>query len=110
MSPAERIAWEHRYVRKGWSSSDCSCDPGGRTYTLEGYAAHIATVTEQAVREQMRAAGPTLEIYAYGATPEQADAIFTAAMDAAYDATPEGVAVDAVGKLAGHAAEEAADG
>jgi len=61
---AEQIAWEHRFVRKGWSSSDCSCDPGGHTYTLAGYAVHIATVTERAVRERVAA-----EIEARGHEP-----------------------------------------
>lgn len=104
---AEQIAREHLALlnTSTWLIVGCTCDPT-LTAPPSGaagwwYAAHIATVTEQAVRDRMRAAGPTLEIHAWGATPEQADAIFTAAMDAAYDAAPEGVAVDAVGKLAG---------
>lgn len=101
---AEQIAWEHRIVRcPVHDAPDCSVVLNGCTLPARLYenALHIATVTERAVRERMRAAGPTLEIHAYGATPEQADTIFTAAMDAAYDAAPEEVAVDAVGKLAG---------
>lgn len=97
---AEQIAREHA-PQKVSSRGYVMCATCGSTFALAYYAAHIATITEQAVRERMRAAGPTLEIHAYGATPEQADAIFTAAMDAAYDAAPEEVAVDAVGKLAG---------
>jgi hypothetical protein len=65
-----------------------------------------AEVKAEALRE---AAGPTLEIQAWNATPEEADAIFTAAMDAAYDAAPESVAVDAVGRLAGGAARGGTD-
>lgn len=112
---AEQIAREHRAIlnTSTWLIVGCSCDRA-LTAPANGvagswYAAHIATVTERAVRERMRAAGPTLEIHAWGATPEQADTIFTAAMDAAYDAAPEGVAVDAVGKLAGKAAREVSD-
>ena len=101
---AEQIAREHRVARCPIHGiPDCSALLNGCSlpHRLHENAVHIATVTERAVREQMRAAGPTLEIHAWGATPEQADAIFTAAMDAAYDAAPEEVAVDAVGKLAG---------
>lgn len=106
---AEQIARAHRIVRcPVHDIPDCSALLNGCTLParLHANALHIATVTERAVRERMRAAGPTLEIHAYGATPEQADTIFTAAMDAAYDAAPEGVAVDAVGKLAGRASPE----
>lgn len=95
---AEQIAREHYLTTRAKCACPDALDAGG---DMRAWVAHIATITEQAVREQMRAAGPTLEIHAYGATPEQADTIFTAAMDAAYDAAPEGVAVDAVGKLAG---------
>lgn len=95
---AEQIAREHYLT----THAKCACpDAIDAGRDAHAWVAHIATVTEQAVRERMRAAGPTLEIHAWGATPEQADTIFTAAMDAAYDAAPEGVAVDAVGKLAG---------
>lgn len=99
---AEQIAREHEPITYLAGRIGCSCQPRRhRSWGHSGFVQHIATVTERAVRERMRAAGPTLEIHAYGATPEQADTIFTAAMDAAYDAAPEGVAVDAVGKLAG---------
>src|SRR5690606_21450766 len=112
---AEQIAREHWLQWRTGNSVSCASCPmpetpvSGVTQMLLVERAHIATVTERAVREQMRPAGPSLEIQAWGATPEQADAIVTAAMDAAYAAAPEHVAVDAVGKLVGRAANGAPD-
>src|SRR5690606_2475958 len=76
---AEQIAREHHLTTRAKCACPDALDAGG---DMHAWVAHIATVTERAVRDRMRTAGPTLEIHAYGATPEQADAIFTAAMDA----------------------------
>lgn len=42
---------------------------------------------------------PTLTITTWGATPDQAETIFEAAVDAALDAEPDGVDVDATAVL-----------
>ena len=48
----DRIAAEHRYA---WMNAECACD-ASRHVWMEDFAAHIAEVTEAAVREHIAAA------------------------------------------------------
>ena len=45
----DRIAAEHSYT---WTNAECACD-ASRHVWMEDFAAHIAEVTEAAVREQV---------------------------------------------------------
>jgi hypothetical protein len=75
------------------------------TWALWPRAEALAGAIEAAVREQIRleqqAEPPSLSLWAEGATTEQREAIFGAAVDAAFDASEgmEGVTVGAVGRL-----------